>query len=402
MTRPSLTAVILNCVVITMMFAVGGCSEDPAAAAAAAAVANAPQGWSALGEGPPAVWSERRETPKEVHALFVDPKGYLYTGGDLEVVGKWDGTAWIPVPGEFMSVVHTFAMYDDGRDPAMYTVKAGDRYGMHLWRWNSQNQKWIIQDEPAKGILKDEPIEGEVLKLLSFEFGGKDVLLAGGMMTIKFPEDIDPRGGALFQWDGERWNTFANTGFDGGIGDMTLLDGDLVVAGSFRRLAVGRRQQTVNRIAVFDGGQWTALGSGIEGYTVEALAVVDQADGPVLYAAGQFESAGGQPARNIARWDGEKWQEVGGGIDGPVNALAVLETSAGPVLYAGGRFSNAGSTPANNIAAWDGQKWSALGEGVNEPVYALTTGLGKNLLYVGGAFTEAGGKPAKTVAQWKP
>ena len=48
---------------------------------------------------------------------------------------------------------------------------------------------------------------------------------------------------------------------------------------------------------------------------VFAMAVFDDGSGPSLYAGGQFESAGGQVARGLARWDGSTWSEPGGGVE---------------------------------------------------------------------------------------
>jgi hypothetical protein len=49
-----------------------------------------------------------------------------------------------------------------------------------------------------------------------------------------------------------------------------------------------------------------------------------------------------------------------------VSALAV----SGSTLYAGGEFTTAGGSAANNIAQWNGSSWSALGSGMNEHVDA--------------------------------
>ena len=46
---------------------------------------------------------------------------------------------------------------------------------------------------------------------------------------------------------------------------------------------------------------WSALGSGMDGYDVYALAV--DASGN-LYAGGNFTTAGGVSANRIAKWDG--------------------------------------------------------------------------------------------------
>ena len=52
------------------------------------------------------------------------------------------------------------------------------------------------------------------------------------------------------------------------------------------------------------------------------------------------------------------------------SALAVL---ANGDLVAGGQFTTAGGVTANNIARWDGTSWSALGSAMNFNVLTLTT-----------------------------
>ena len=77
--------------------------------------------------------------------------------------------------------------------------------------------------------------------------------------------------------------------------------------------------------------------------------------GTNLYAGGLFTQAGGIPANQIARWDGNAWYPVGGGVvgTGTVQALATL----GNNLYAAGTFTNMGNVTANRIAKWDGTNW---------------------------------------------
>jgi trimeric autotransporter adhesin len=183
---------------------------------------------------------------------------------------------------------------------------------------------------------------------------------------------------------------------------------------------------TVNRIAKWDGTEWSALGSGIDGTAVFALAVFDDGSGPALYAGGAFWAAGGMNANGIAKWDGSEWSavgaELGGGKGSWVEALAVYDdgSGAGPALYAGGFFDTAGDVTVNSIAKWDGSTWSALGSGMSgffPIVMALTVydpgpgsvpgrtdGLGLpgagSALYVGGFFSGAGGVSASRIARW--
>jgi hypothetical protein len=120
---------------------------------------------------------------------------------------------------------------------------------------------------------------------------------------------------------------------------------------------------------------------------VAALAV----SGGTLYAGGWFTTAGGSAANCIAQWDGSNWSALGSGING-VLTLAV----SGSTLYAGGEFTTAGGDPGNNIAQWDGSSWSGVGSGMDNFVGALAMSGGT--LYAGGGFTTAGGKVSASVA----
>jgi hypothetical protein len=155
-------------------------------------------------------------------------------------------------------------------------------------------------------------------------------------------------------------------------------------------------------IAKWDGSNWSALGSGLDS-AVYVLAV----SGSDLYAGGHFTTAGGSAATGIARWNGSSWTALGTGLgggyvafggNGPfVYALAV----SGSDLYAGGAFTTADGSAANYIAKWNGSSWSALGSGMGGGgygpfVYALA--VSGSDLYAGGGFTTAGGKVSAYIA----
>ena len=148
-------------------------------------------------------------------------------------------------------------------------------------------------------------------------------------------------------------------GFDGRVRALAAVGTNLYVAGDFTRIG----DLGVSRVARWDGTQWYALGSGIEGLfpSVRCLA----SDGTNLFAGGSFFSAGGIAATNIARWDGQAWAGLGDGLGweggwGGVASLAVRNSK----LYVGGTFNVVGGLAATNIAVWDGVQWAALGDGL--------------------------------------
>ena len=89
--------------------------------------------------------------------------------------------------------------------------------------------------------------------------------------------------------------------------------------------------------------------------SVTALARI----GSYLYAGGVFTNAGGAViTRNIARWDGIKWEALGSGIgieSTPGASRASVMTSSGNDLFVGGIFETAGVTDSEYVAHWNDQ-----------------------------------------------
>ncbi|MBK9188527.1 MAG: hypothetical protein IPM33_06165 [Phycisphaerales bacterium] len=161
---------------------------------------------------------------------------------------------------------------------------------------------------------------------------------------------------------------------------------------------------------------WYTLGGGVNtGGDVRALTTWDP-DGPgplpaVLVAGGFFTSIGGVAANNIAYWNGDAWQPLGLGVNGAVRTLGTWDPDGGgplpALLIAGGAFVTAGGASAQRIARWDGQRWEAMGQGMNFDVWSITSwdpdgpGGGFSPQFVAvGDFTQAGGTSVNYVARW--
>ncbi|MCA9279973.1 MAG: hypothetical protein H6815_12790 [Phycisphaeraceae bacterium] len=193
---------------------------------------------------------------------------------------------------------------------------------------------------------------------------------------------------ALYDPDTGDWSALG-AGLDGDVYSLTVLpNGDLVAGGEFTTAG----GVPANNIARWDGSNWFALGTGMDD-SVRALAVLPNGD---LIAGGGFTTAGGADAHYIARWDGSSWSTLGSGMDDSVVTLAVLPSGD---LVAGGYFDTAGGVPAANIARWDGATWSTLGSGMNSSVNSLIV-LSNGDLIAGGQFYYAGGIYAKHIARW--
>lgn len=162
-------------------------------------------------------------------------------------------------------------------------------------------------------------------------------------------------------------------------------DGNLYVAGDFvtaHNAAGTGSPVTVNRVAMWDGTTWTALGGGFSGLVL-ALAF-DPAGN--LYAGGSWIDAA-YPF--IAKWNGSTWSAVGSAAAGTGIVYALTYNPVDASLYIGGEFLNwNGNADADRIVRWDGSAYVAVAGGVNGIVLALTHDLAGNV-YAGGTLTIA-------------
>jgi hypothetical protein len=338
-----------------------------------------------------------------VEAAVVDGSGNLYIGGYFTVVGnaiankiaEWNGSSWSPLgsgisgedptgDGPYVSAlaVSGSLLYAGG----VFST-AGGSAASDIAQWNGSS--WSPLGSGISGyhsVVSALAVSGNTL------YAGGGFGTAGGSAANN-----------IAQWNGTNWSALGSgTGGNyGGPVYALAVSGSTLYAGGEFTYAGG---SPANRIAQWNGTSWSALGPGISGegddggLSVYALAV----SGSTLYAGGDFTSAGGSAANDIAQWNGSSWSPLGPGIGGDeygsyVTALAV----SGGTLYAGGTFTTEGGSAANFIAQWNGGSWYALGSGMNGlngGVSALAVSGGT--LYAGGEFTTAAGSAANDIEQW--
>jgi hypothetical protein len=171
----------------------------------------------------------------------------------------------------------------------------------------------------------------------------------GRLSALDHPSDSPESMSAAVNEDDRYWQSGFNCpGFDGSVTAVAEYNGDLIVAGTFLYAGTNR----VNRIARWDGEAWFPMAGGMNNY-VFALAIYDGK----LIAGGNFSKAGDADAARIAQWDGTSWRAIGSGIEGSVDCLAIYEGD----LVVGGEFTRAGGIPTNSLARWDGSEWHSLG-----------------------------------------
>jgi len=236
---------------------------------------------------------------------------------------------------------------------------------------------------------------------------GTDLLIAGNITSGSFGNS----GFAVRRWNGSAWSDYGKW-VDGKIYAIAVdaSTSNVYIGGDFDHINgyfsttewVGTA--TANKIArlPFGGTDWEALGSpnGVTGGNVLSIATQE----PDIYVGGNFTSAGGAPANQIAKYiDGDGWYAIEGGIDtacgdessdglggfpldleGNVLVRCNVIIASTLELYVGGNFLTAGGTPANYVARWNGANWEPLQQGVPGECFSLA--MYNTDVYTGGTY----------------
>jgi hypothetical protein len=382
----------------------------------------------------------------EIEALAVLPNGELVAAGSFTTTGgtpatniaRWNGSAWLPLGSGINGLVYSLAVMPNGDLVAGGTFNnAGGGFASNIARWNGTTWSQL-----GAGIVSGLPQPARVHTLIVLPNGN---LVAGGHFTIAGGNPAN----FIARWDGTSWFPLGSGMSVGNPSDVYALavlpNGHLIAGGGFSNAG----GTDVNRIARWDGSNWFALGSGISiggaafSGTIRALAVRSNGD---LLVGGDFDTAGGAPANNVAVWNGSNWSPLAQGIPASNSVRTLLQQPDG-VLVTGGNFSVAGTNPVANIARWDGSAWQRFGSGLTHEVAAWAMfddgkgaalyaggqniapgGIGKwdgiewtslgsgtdgfiealavfddgngPALYAGGQFSTAGGLPVNHIAKW--
>ena len=332
-----------------------------------------------------------------VQSLALGNNG-VYMGGFFNAVNtnltrriaRWDGNRWYPlgsgVDGTYAGnslAVRAIATRNSEVFVGGAFVTAGAVTANNIASWDGAN--WS-----ALGYGVDYTV-------FALEATANEVYVGGSFTNAYNAPFSGPTVNRIAKWSsGAGWQALG-AGIGGTVNVIKQSGGLVYVGGSFTTAGGG----TANRIAVWDGANWSTLGTGLGG-TVNAILV----DGSDVYVGGSFTTAGGNTARAIAKWDGSVWSALGQGMfhTGTANVSALAKI--GSYLYACGTFTNAGgSVITRNIARWDGTKWDNLGSGVgNESTPGasrISAGVAwGNDLYVGGIFETAGVSDSEYFGRW--
>jgi hypothetical protein len=332
--------------------------------------------------------------------------GDLYAGGRFNVasgtgadrIAKFNGTRWSGLVSEPSNGLNdeVFAIAVNGKDVYVggYFTLAGGLNARGIARWDGSTWYNLGGGLDGSATLRGSNVASIAIKGNEIYVGG-DFYSIGGVPAL-----------GIARWDGTKWSPLGDgvqgcSGFEceSGVRAITIVGNDIYVGGTFTKAG----DVITNGIAKWNGEKWSGLGGGITDQPPYSGISAVVARGNDLYVGGNFNSIGGRNIAGIARWDGQEWSQLGDGLEcrpDRFNCRPAVYTLSfvGARLYAGGSFEIAGKATVNNIAVWDGKIWTPLGSGADGSV-AIITAHGEDI-YIGGAFRTINGGYANRVARW--
>lgn len=316
----------------------------------------------------------------------------IYIGGDFTLAGStpvhniahWSHSShrWYALGEGVNSRVTALTVYGTHLYAGGNFTTAGGQATAYLAQWDTLTETW---SPVGSGTMTFSGIFSPSVNALAI-YGSGNVIVAGKFETVG---GVTARNIAM--WNGSNWAALGS-----GLGDGSSNQEVSSLAVSGTDVYAGGDFTTYHCVAHWNGSTWQGLGSGtLDSFypTVDTVAV----SGGNVYIGGAFDKVadgfGSLSVNRIARWSigGSRWYTLGSGLDAGIYTLAV---SAGGTLYAGGQFGSSGGTlTTSHLASWDGSTWSqvtdaSLGQGTDGNVNALF--LNGTALYAGGAFNSAG------------
>ncbi len=269
-----------------------------------------------------------------VGQLAVSQGGLYITGGPSGSAGQmWTGSTWVSWPST-------------GIEPGTNILVRG------------------IQSSPSLGIL--------------------------GEGTFVFPGFVLARYGfwenGAWRQASTQWGPNIESGSFTTIRDVEELDGFLYVAGDFGSIArgTGFNQNTVQSQGVckFDGTQWLPMPRGGVNGTVRGLAIYQDQ----LILVGDFTATrdGAIALNRVARFDGTEYSPIGSGVSLTVTSVTVADDGTGEKMFftasTGAMLRSDGGTPTFLPTLFGTPLLSiAFDPGFGNAVYVGGTGLRTNL-----------------------
>ena len=171
--------------------------------------------------------------------------------------------------------------------------------------------KWNGSTWSALGTGMNGTIWGLAIDSAGNVYAGGGFNTAGGISA-----------NSVAKWNGSAWSALG-TGMNGRVNTLAIDSSNNLYAGGYFTQAGG---STVKCVAKWNGSTWSALGTGMTyaGDTPYVNTIAVDSSGNV-YAGGYFNNAGGTAVNRIAKWNGSNWSALSTGPSHNVIASATVK-----------------------------------------------------------------------------
>lgn len=293
----------------------------------------------------------------------------LYAGGSFNVAGgvrarnvaKWDGTRWKSLGESYSNGVNgtVFCMLADNNNLYVggYFGSAGTTEAYHIAKWDGTD--WSSIGIGVGGVSGAHV--NALAKIGNYLYVGGYFSIVGDDANYALPANSMAR----FDLTTERWETLGQSieyvsGFPGKVTTMDVYDNKIYVGGEFFSVD----NAFYENIAVLDNNKWTGIGEnpaiGIAG-TIKTIKVINGE----IYIGGILHPDQTGETHAIMKWNGKTWASVGENLTAGsryANVNSIVGHDKGIIVS--GYFTDAGLQKLNSLAYFDGNQWNDVGGGI--------------------------------------
>ncbi|MBK7944464.1 MAG: hypothetical protein IPJ85_03755 [Flavobacteriales bacterium] len=366
----------------------------------------AAQSWRKLGNG--------AIGPGDVKTIFGDPVSdrlliggtFIYMKNETDTVlgigqAAWNGHRWDslayriqPLSGNVCQQTFWYLRFQDRLYACGgFTIPDGIQpVNSGIARLNEETMRW-------ERLECHNPFNSSLLNLVPKDPNGNSIYLTGIKNTVcGYPQSCVFRydGSAFHEW--EPWSLIPES-TSNWTRFVFEFRGYTYLTGSFRDPFSSGFVSFLR----WNGSEWEYVpGWGAYSRSINDMSIRND----TLYVSGNFRVATGGPGNCIAYFDGENWNDMGGGVsfeEMPSAASCLVMQWYRNSLWVSGQMDHAGGIPIDGVAKWNGRQWCSVPGDFYDPIGLDRVGditVWRDSLYVCGGFTSIDGEPIRHVAQW--
>lgn len=313
-----------------------------------------------------------------IYTIAIGPDHHVYVGGDFT---NLDGIPVADYIAEYNPYTDTWSALGAGRNNIVWGLAFGPDGTLYaVGDFTDLGTEWVASWNGAAWATVGNPdAAGSTMNnVYCVEIDQSGNVWVGGNFTQLANV---PNADYAAYWDGAAWNAPDANALNASVRSIALApNGDLYLGGNFTQF--GAVASSANYIVQYDtsASAYVQLGSGSGasnngvgggGASVETVAV-DRVGN--VYLGGQFTTAMGDTANRIAMWNGSAFEALGSGVGATVRAI---EIGPDDVVWVGGAFTTMSDLArVTYMARWHRGSWAGCDWDCANPLEVRAIALG--------------------------